>query len=81
MKPGPVPEALDVLWAWTTNGSWTASTSPRVAFARSPVLYKLYVVRRLTRPDEKPPPEPCQDFLRLFLPALDARISPASGAA
>jgi hypothetical protein len=78
VKPGTPPEALDVLWAWKTSGVWAASANPRVDYARSAVLYKLYVIRRLSRPEEKPPQEPTLDFLRAFLPELEKHISPVS---
>ena len=43
-----------------------------------PCLYKIYVIRRLSHPDEKLSQEPSQDFLRAFLPELDKRVSPVS---
>src|SRR5262245_10801512 len=39
------PDALRIYWAWSDGGAWTAADNPRVAFARSPALYKLYAVR------------------------------------
>lgn len=76
VKEGPAPEILKVFWAWKADGAWAATTNPRLAFARSTVLYKLYAIRRLGRPDENPAQEPCLDFLRAFLPELDKRLSP-----
>ena len=78
VKPGVVPEVLDVFWAWKTTGAWSAAPNPRLSFANSAVLYKLYIIRRLSRPDEKPPPEPLQEFLQAFLPELEKHLTPAS---
>ena len=74
VKDGPAPETLNVFWAWKADGAWAATSNARLAFARSTVLYKLYVIRRLGRPDENPAQEPCLDFLRAFLPELDRRV-------
>ncbi len=78
VKEGPAPETLNVFWAWKAIGAWTATSNARVAFAQSTVLYKLYVIRRLGRPDDSPAQEPCLDFLRDFLPELDKRLSPSA---
>ncbi len=78
VKAGAAPETLKVFWAWKADGAWTAATNPRLAFARSTVLYKLYAIRRLVRPDESSAREPCLDFLREFLPELEQRLTPSA---
>ncbi|HVS36738.1 MAG TPA: exosortase-associated EpsI family protein [Gemmataceae bacterium] len=78
VKPGAVPEALDVAWAWKANGPWTASDNPRVAFAQASVLYKIYIIHRLAHPDDKLPEDSSRDFLPVFLPELDKYVGPAS---
>src|SRR6185312_15218812 len=40
-----VPSELRIFWAWNAAGHWQAPSNPRWTFARSPALYKLYVVR------------------------------------
>ena len=40
---------LQVLWAWTVDGTWLASSRPRLDFAREPLLYKIYVSRGLSQ--------------------------------
>lgn len=57
-------------WGWSADGDWSAPTSPRIAFARAPALYKLYVVRPMNRGDEPLTEDPAQEFLRLFLEQL-----------
>ncbi|HBI43176.1 MAG TPA: hypothetical protein DDY78_10020 [Planctomycetales bacterium] len=78
-KPGVTPETLNVFWAWkASDGNWAANSDPRVAYVRSTVLYKLYLIRRLARPDEDLSRDPCLDFLRAFLPELEKRLSPSA---
>lgn len=70
-KAGPIPEHLEVHYGWNAGAGWEAADSPRLHFARSRALYKLYVVRRLARPDEPAGEGPVPDFLRLLVPVLD----------
>jgi hypothetical protein len=45
-KNFPRPEALTVWWAWSSDlQTWATPTYPRLHFALSPVLYKLYLIR------------------------------------
>jgi hypothetical protein len=78
--PGtPVPEPTTVLWGWAADGRWSAPENPRVEFARSGALYKLYVIRPVTKPDGRPADDPALvDFLRTFLPALQTTLFPAA---
>lgn len=79
VKPGVAPEALNVFWAWKpSDGAWAANSDPRLAYIRSAVLYKLYLIRRLARPDEDLTHDPCLDFLRAFLPELEKRLLPSA---
>lgn len=68
-------------WAWNADGRWDAPDNPRMTYAGSGHLYKLYVTTLL--PGEpageaktaKAESDACQRFLREFLPALkDAGI-------
>lgn len=77
-KPGPAPETLRIFWSWSNTGPWLAPENPRIAFSRSPALYKLYVVRRVSRPNESPDEDPCLDFLRVLIPRLQTCLSSAS---
>ena len=69
-----VPSHLRIFWSWRAAQVWHAAEYPRLAFARQPVLYKLYVVREMTSPTEPTEEDPCVDFLRQFLPLLDASL-------
>jgi hypothetical protein len=44
-KPADPSQApLTIYWAWNAGDGWQAVEHPRLAFAQSPVLYKLYFV-------------------------------------
>lgn len=61
---------LRLYWGWNGGSGWTASEDARRQFVRSPVLHKLYVVRELSSLSESNREEPCEEFLRVLLPAL-----------
>jgi hypothetical protein len=61
---------LRIFWSWSAAGAWTVPGTPRVAFARYPLLYKLYVIRELPDPDQPVAEDPSLDLLRLLLPEL-----------
>ncbi len=65
---------LRLFWAWNAGEGWTASADPRVAFARRPVLHKLYVVRELDNLNEDVKKDPSLTFMQEFLPQLDATL-------
>jgi hypothetical protein len=73
---GPVPDFLRVTWSWNATGAWEASSSPRLAFARYPILVKLYVLQHATVPDEASAKETCDAFLAVLLPELQQRLFP-----
>jgi hypothetical protein len=66
-----------ISWAWTATGEWQAPQSPRVAFARSAALYKLYVIYNLPRLEEPAGQDPTADFLAQFLPVVNQCLFPA----
>jgi hypothetical protein len=61
---------LRVYWGWSDGSNWTAADDPRVQFARRPVLYKLYVVRKLPEVSDASKSEPCEEFLQTVMPVL-----------
>jgi hypothetical protein len=68
---------LRLYWAWNGGGGWTASADARQEFPRHrhPVLHKLYVLRDLSGPAEaRTRDEPCEAFLRVLLPELQAKL-------
>jgi hypothetical protein len=79
-KPDAVAApGLRIFWGWNASGAWQAPDYPRLAFARYPALYKLYIVRELTSPGETLDEDPTVGFLQEFLPVADRALfaSPA----
>jgi hypothetical protein len=71
------PSFMRIIWSWATPGAeWKAPDNPRLAYAGERALYKLYVIRDLTTPDEGLEDDAGVQFLRQFLPALDKALSP-----
>lgn len=68
---------LRVFWCWNCGRGWQAPQSPRVAFAGSSALYKLYVVQEVTRDDELAE-RACTEFVGQLLPELNKRLFPES---
>ena len=71
-----VPARLRIFWAWSAAGAWQAPDNPRLAFARFPALYKLYVLREVTAAGERPEDDACAAFLRPLLSELDQCLFP-----
>jgi hypothetical protein len=65
---------LRIFWAWSANGAWTAPDDPRLPFARQTALYKLYLIRELTRPGETLEEDPSIDLMRQLLPELQRAL-------
>ena len=81
-KPGRANSSkARIFWSWSTNGSWSTPTSPRLEFAGTPALFKLYVtqeVHDLLPLDGTTPPE---EFLRELLPVLRQSVFSSEPAA
>jgi hypothetical protein len=70
VKKAGVEERLQVYWAWSGDGTWTAPENPRRAFAALPVLLKLYAVREVPMDDRDISGE-MNEFMNRLLPELD----------
>jgi hypothetical protein len=68
-------ENLRVFWAWNAGSGWKVADNPRIAFARHPILYKLYLIRSLNSTEETGQEDPCVAFMRDFLPELHKALS------
>jgi hypothetical protein len=67
------PERLRIFWSWSApDGAWSAPSNPRVAFARSAALYKLYVISPTHSEDGPREDDPAVAFLTRFLAAWQA---------
>lgn len=78
-KPDPtMPEKLRIYWGWKSGPGWKAPDHPRLTFGGGQALYKLYITFRAAPGGELPDRDPCQDFMRDFLPELEKSLSPIS---
>jgi hypothetical protein len=66
--------ALHVRWAWGAAGDWAAADNPRVHFARTAALYKLYILCPFVREGEDPGEDAGARFARDLLPELDKAL-------
>jgi hypothetical protein len=78
-REGTDPSVLRIFWSWNPAKGWTAPAEARWAFASEPVLCKLYVVRETGAKAEIPDRDPCNEFLKVFLPELDRVVFSVSG--
>jgi hypothetical protein len=74
-RPGLMAESVRVWWAWGASGEWTASDSPRLAFARYPAIYKLYVVSKSPAPGQNFADDPGRKFIVTMLPKISKALS------
>jgi hypothetical protein len=66
---------LRVLYGWRSPaGPWRAATRPRFEYGGQPMLYKIQLASLTTERSDEDGHDPCQQFLRDFLPALDASL-------
>jgi hypothetical protein len=73
-QPG-VGHSLRAYWAWSATGAWETPSNTRFAFARYPVLYKLYVYREARAgAEDRAEDEPCFTLLRQLLPELQQTL-------
>jgi hypothetical protein len=72
--PGKGDSQLRIFWTWFAADRWEAPDNPRWAFARQPVLYKLYVIRTV---DVALPlhADPCVRLLGELLPVLNKTLA------
>ncbi len=68
------PMEIRVFWTWNDGSGWQAPENPRLAYAGRHALYKMYVLRETTDEDVRPEDDPCAEFLRQFLPEVDAAL-------
>jgi len=72
----PSEMTLRIHWAWNAGEIWVASGSPRMDFARTKLLYKLYLVR-VVPPTPKPNGNsPDIEFAKSLFPAIKPYLFP-----
>lgn len=70
-------QELKILWSWNARGPWQAPDNPRLGFAGSTALYKLYVIQEVAGEDSQAD-SISSDFLAHLLPALERALFPKS---
>jgi len=75
-----VPENIRTFWTWSSDGNWEAPDHPRMKYAPSAILYKMYITRPMLRMGESLEEDVSVGFMDLFLPALNKTLfqSPTS---
>jgi hypothetical protein len=67
-------ESIRIHWSWATAGEWRAPDFPRVAFARAPVLQKLYLVHAAAGPDAPDDTPVYEAFAAQLLTELNQKL-------
>jgi hypothetical protein len=70
-----VPTRLEIYWAWSAGGPFEAPDNPRFAYARTPALYKLYVVREFAPTSRTTKDNACEQFLAQAVPQFRAALA------
>jgi Protein of unknown function (DUF3485) len=73
-RRGTNPSILRIFWGWNASEGWAAPSEPRWTYGSAPALCKLYVVRETAGAAVAQGVDPCNDFLRVFLPELDRLV-------
>lgn len=67
-----------VFWSWNGTGAWQVPDNPRTTFYRCRRLYKLYLIRDLSRPGEGVDDDPCLDLMQHLRPELQRVLFPGT---
>ena len=65
---------LDVRYAWSTGGCWSAASDPRYTYASQPYLYKVQVSTAVRPGVDLEANDSCQAFLQDFVSAAKDRL-------
>jgi hypothetical protein len=70
----PVPQDFLIAYAFGSEGQWDNPSSPRLAYAGKPMLYKVQVLTDATRERDRLKPAGMKAFLGALVPVLNARF-------
>jgi hypothetical protein len=68
------PILLRVFLSWGHKGEWSVPANPRLAFAGNPYLYKLYVVREMTKANEPVEQDLATELIKDLIPQLQEKL-------
>lgn len=71
---------VQLFWSWSDGAIWRTPSNPRLAFARLPRLYKIYVSRTLIGKQGREDVKDCLEFMKLLLPEFEKLMSQSSDA-
>jgi exosortase len=71
------PEHLRIYWSLGAAGAWRVPSSPRLAFASLPFLYKMYLFYQSAGDNDPVEEESFADFLRRLVPELEKALFPS----
>jgi Protein of unknown function (DUF3485) len=73
---GGVPVRLRTCWSWYGNQAFQIPANPRMTFARSPYLCKIYVTQAIEGNRPIAADDPCRAFIQAALPDLSRALNP-----
>jgi hypothetical protein len=68
------PDTQEVIFSWRYNGRWTTTVNRPKEMERVAGMYKVQVARKLQANEARTVANPCEAFLELLVPVLEARI-------
>ena len=68
-------EYQEVYYSWRYNGHWSSSVGSPKESERIPGMYKVMLTRKVAKGESRTVDNPCEAFLELLIPVLEARIT------
>jgi hypothetical protein len=68
-------ENQEVYFSWRYNGRWSTTVTTPKQSERIPGMYKVQIARRIARGESRTLDNPCESFLEVLIPDLEARIT------
>jgi hypothetical protein len=68
-------ESIRIYWGWTTNGKWQAPEYPRLFYAGTRRLQKLYLIHPVTGSDSPDDLAAYRDFMASYVTELNRRLA------
>jgi hypothetical protein len=68
-------ESQEVYFSWRYNSRWSTTVTTPKQSERIPGMYKVQVARRIARGESRTLDNPCESFLEVLIPDLEARIT------
>jgi hypothetical protein len=69
-------ESIRIYWSWTADGNWQAPAYPRLFFAGTPSLHKLYLIHPVPLDDSTDDSASYKDLMVQYVRALNRQFGP-----